>query len=32
VIFDRTPGKAWEDKLFQRQETFNNQPITVWGM
>ncbi|MEE4380242.1 MAG: AAA-like domain-containing protein [Candidatus Competibacteraceae bacterium] len=32
VIFDRTPGKAWEDKLFQSQEMFNNQPITVWGM
>ncbi len=32
VIFDRTPGKAWEDKLFQRQETFHGHTIQVWGM
>ncbi|ETW96399.1 MAG: hypothetical protein ETSY1_26740 [Candidatus Entotheonella factor] len=32
VIFDRTPGKAWEDKLFQRQETFHGHTIRVWGM
>ena len=32
VIFDRTPSKAWEDKLFQRQETFHEHTIQVWGM
>lgn len=32
VIFDRTAGKAWEDKLFHRQETFNGHTIDVWGM
>ena len=32
VIFDRTPGKAWEEKLFQRAETSQGRPITVWGM
>ncbi|MBE2231878.1 MAG: ATP-binding protein, partial [Anaerolinea sp.] len=32
VIFDRTPGKAWEEKIFQRQEHIRNAPITVWGM
>lgn len=32
VIFDRTLGKAWEDKLFQRQETFHGHTIRVWGM
>jgi hypothetical protein len=38
VIFDRDPGKAWESKIFRREENFqpearlNLQPITVWGV
>jgi len=32
VIFDRTPGKDWEDKLFRRRETVRGRQITVWGM
>ena len=32
VIFDRTTGKPWEEKLFQRQETVHGKVITVWGM
>lgn len=32
VIFDRTPGKPWDDKLFSRQETVKGRTITVWGM
>jgi len=32
VIFDRTPGKAWQKKLFRRQEPGSGPPITVWGM
>jgi hypothetical protein len=32
VVFDRTPGKAWEEKLFHRQETLRGHPITLWGM
>ncbi len=32
VIFDRTPGKPWEEKLFQRQESSHSHPIQVWGM
>jgi hypothetical protein len=32
VIFDRTPGKSWEEKLFRRQEQMNGKIITVWGM
>ena len=31
VIFDRTPGKAWGEKIWQRTETFNGTPITVLG-
>lgn len=32
VIFDRTPGKPWEEKIFQRQERYRNATIIVWGM
>ena len=32
VIFDRTVGKAWEEKVFRRQEAINGKAITVWGM
>ena len=32
VVFDRTPDKPWEEKLFQRQETHRGRPITIWGM
>ncbi len=32
VIFDRTPGKPWEEKLFRREETVRGKIIPVWGM
>jgi hypothetical protein len=32
VIFDRTSGKAWEEKIFCREETYKRRTITVWGM
>ncbi len=32
VIFDRTPGKPWEEKLFRREETYQGRTLTVWGM
>jgi hypothetical protein len=32
VIFDRTPGRSWEEKIFRREEVFAGRPITVWGM
>ncbi|MDX1654718.1 MAG: ATP-binding protein [Candidatus Competibacteraceae bacterium] len=32
VIFDRTPGKPWEEKLFCRSETLRGRTLTVWGM
>ena len=32
VIFDRTPGKPWEEKIFRREEPFQERLITVWGM
>ena len=32
VVFDRTPAKPWPQKLFRRQDTDGDVPITVWGM
>ena len=33
VIFDRTEGKPWEDKIFRRDEHADDgRAITVWGM
>ena len=33
VVFDRTEGKPWDEKIFRRVErTGEHPPITVWGM
>ena len=32
VVFDRTEGRTWEEKLFRREESLNGRTITVWGM
>ena len=32
VIFDRTPGRPWEQKLFRREPAAGGPPITTWGM
>jgi len=32
VIFDRTEGKPWEEKIFIRPEAFGTYDIQVWGM
>jgi hypothetical protein len=32
VLFDRSPEKAWEDKIFCRQEVHYGKAIMVWGM
>jgi hypothetical protein len=32
VLFDRTPDKSWDEKIFQRTEQVGNVQITVWGM
>ena len=31
MIFDRGPGRAWDDKIWVRGETFDGLPVTVWG-
>jgi hypothetical protein len=32
VIFDRTPGKPWEERIFRREESWQGRGIMVWGM
>ena len=32
VIFDRTEGRRWEDKVFRREERTDEGAVTVWGM
>ncbi len=32
VLFDRTEGKSWDDKVYRRDETEGGAPVTVWGM
>ena len=32
VLFDRTEGKSWDDKVYRREETEGGAPVTVWGM
>ena len=32
VLFDRTEGKSWDDKVYYREETEGGAPVAVWGM
>ena len=32
VIFDRTEGRPWDEKIFRRDEAGGGLPVTVWGM
>jgi len=32
VIFDRTPGRSWEAKIFRREAQANGHTLTIWGM
>lgn len=32
VIFDREPGRSWEEKIYRRTMSYHNRPIEVWGM
>ena len=32
VIFDRTPDRSWDDRIFRLTETAGGPPVTVWGM
>ena len=32
ILFDRTAGKSWEEKIFRRHELYKGLRIIVWGM
>jgi len=32
VLFDRSEGTSWDDKVYRREETESGTPVTVWGM
>lgn len=32
IIFDRTPSKPWEEKIWHEEKECNGRKITVWGM
>ncbi|MBS3778758.1 MAG: AAA-like domain-containing protein [Desulfovermiculus sp.] len=32
IIFDRRDGESWEEKIFRREEIFQETEIIVWGM
>ena len=32
IIFDRTPGKPWEKKIWHKECEYNGRKIMVWGM
>ena len=32
VIFDRTAGKSWDDRVFRRERVVAGLGVTVWGM
>ena len=32
VLFDRTEGRSWDDKVYRRDETEGGARVTVWGM
>ena len=32
ILFDRRPGRPWDEKIWHRTESFNGRTIEVWGM
>ena len=32
IIFDRTPGKSWDEKIWHEEREYNGRTIMVWGM
>ena len=32
VIFDPSPDKSWDEKVYRRDESFGARSIVVWGM
>ncbi|MCP4111844.1 MAG: ATP-binding protein [Desulfobacteraceae bacterium] len=32
VIFDRNPGRSWDEKIFTREKEVHGKKIQIWGM
>ncbi|MCE2541439.1 MAG: hypothetical protein J4G16_13995 [Acidobacteria bacterium] len=34
LVFDRAPGRTWEEKIFRRETPAGpaGPPVTIWGM
>ena len=32
VVFDRTRGRSWDDKLYRHEDAGAGAPVTIWGM
>ena len=32
VLFDRSEGRSWDDKVYRREEIEGGVPVVVWGM
>ena len=32
ILFDRTPGKPWDEKIWHEAREYNGRKIMVWGM
>ena len=32
IVFDRSEGKSWDEKIFRREERSGGYAVTVWGM
>ena len=32
ALFDRRPGKSWNERIFRRDEEAGGRPVIVWGM
>lgn len=31
VVFDRSAGKPWDEKIFRREATLEGKTVSVWG-
>ena len=31
IIFDRRPGRTWQERIYRRDESYQQRLITVWG-
>ena len=31
VVFDRDPGKSWEENIYRREESLDGRTVAVWG-